>query len=91
MKTTSEIFKELRAGATSGQLDMIEELDTAHGAIMVACQKSLLALCMLPSRDYWNPEDAADFFSGMYGERLRELVDEALASIRKAHEALSKD
>lgn len=61
--------------------DSDAQLIAAAPDLLVACKAAHGVLGMIPSSDAWNPDDAADFFKGTYGAKLREKFNAAWSAI----------
>lgn len=64
------------------QIRMIEraklaEKDALLSDALTALDASYSILGMLPAADMWNAADAADFFDGTYGIKMRQKFDDA--------------
>jgi hypothetical protein len=55
----------------------VERLKAENAKLLEALRASYSLLSMLPCKEFWNPDDAADFFQGTHGTIMRNKFDAA--------------
>lgn len=64
-------------GGGGDAVKQVEEQSALLADAMAALESSYSILGMMPSAETWNAADAADFFDGTYGAKMRQKFDDA--------------